>query len=333
MGCACVKTDYDIDGDGNNHRHGSKTSMAKNKKESKTKEDYVKTTSKANLHKNRRTSNHANLIEIEIHNDVDNKSPSSVTRKIERDSNKVSRKGELTNKEREDRRSLHVQSAIVNHPISEPYMISRVDPDFNFPIVGKLLNLILIEDIYVGTGLKRMEGYISKITKEDLDKKREAFWGTRVEGNPDAWQFLQTICTSDDIRDEDIKEYLNAVGIKPYKDCINITYDTKGVIYEIPNYCIHDPYKYEFEEVKRKICPGENIIEVIIRSAMRESVYELLNTSTVGELKVFITSSYEQGNINIEDIRLFFSGKELANEEELWFYNIEDKSIVNMLIR
>lgn len=35
--------------------------------------------------------------------------------------------------------------------------------------------------------------------------------------------------------------------IRPLKDCINVVYDSKGILYEIPNYCINDPYKYEIE--------------------------------------------------------------------------------------
>lgn len=36
--------------------------------------------------------------------------------------------------------------------------------------------------------------------------------------------------------------------LRPFRNCINIVYDSKGILYEIPNYCINDPYKYELEE-------------------------------------------------------------------------------------
>jgi len=36
--------------------------------------------------------------------------------------------------------------------------------------------------------------------------------------------------------------------IRPLKSCINVVYDSKGILYEIPNYCINDPYKYEIED-------------------------------------------------------------------------------------
>ena len=36
-------------------------------------------------------------------------------------------------------------------------------------------------------------------------------------------------------------------SIRPYENCINVVYDNKGLIYEIPNYCINEPYKFELE--------------------------------------------------------------------------------------
>lgn len=71
----------------------------------------------------------------------------------------------------------------------EPYLQSLNDPDFNFKE---------IEDKYCGEGLKKMKGYISPISKEDLMKKKKAFWETRIEGNEETWQFLRQICENPD---------------------------------------------------------------------------------------------------------------------------------------
>lgn len=51
--------------------------------------------------------------------------------------------------------------------------------------------------------------------------------------------------------------------LRPLKDCINVVYDSKGYLYEIPNYCINDPYKYEIDEEKKtNLVPEEKIINV-----------------------------------------------------------------------
>lgn len=74
----------------------------------------------------------------------------------------------------------------------EPYLISKNDPNFNFPI---------IENEYLGIGLKRLPGYISNITLEELEKKREEFWTSRVEGNKEVWELLRGICSDKDLND------------------------------------------------------------------------------------------------------------------------------------
>lgn len=126
----------------------------------------------------------------------------------------------------------------------EPYMQSRYDPYFNFPEVP--------DKKYVGTGLKKMKGYISNISMEDLQIKRKQFWSSRIEGKKETWEFLQQICENKDFQNEDIQAYLSAYDIVPYNKCINVTYDSSGSLYEIPNYCIHDPMIIDLPEEHKK---------------------------------------------------------------------------------
>jgi hypothetical protein len=180
--------------------------------------------------------------------------------------------------------------------------------------------------------------------------------GTRVEGNRDTWEFLQNLCSSHEIEDskllfinilDDIKLFFSAAGVAPYKDCINITYDTGGFMYEIPNYCIHDPVKYEIQEIKKKR-PPEEIMTLIVRRGIDEIKYSVKNCITVYNLKELHAETINKssnkdamdntnssaGNIfKAEDIRLFFGGKELNDNQELWFYNIGQESIVQMMLR
>ena len=41
---------------------------------------------------------------------------------------------------------------------------------------------------------------------------------------------------------------LEAYDLIPYKNCINVSYDELGGLYEIPNYCVHDPMVYDLPE-------------------------------------------------------------------------------------
>ena len=41
---------------------------------------------------------------------------------------------------------------------------------------------------------------------------------------------------------------LQTMGVKIYKDCLCVVFDSKGDSYEIPNYCINWPHKYIIKE-------------------------------------------------------------------------------------
>jgi len=209
----------------------------------------------------------------------------------------------------------------IQRNLVEPYLQSRVDPSFNFPEVK--------EEIYVGKGYKKMKGYISNIPEEELIKKRSDFWATRVEGNAETWKFLQEICENkEEDNDENINAYLQAYGVKPYKKCLNVTYDLTGGLYEIPNYCINDPVKYELPNTNKEK-PDERRITFYIRKEGNIIKVSKSNYFNIFELKKYISNKL---NAEPEKIRLFFGGKEMKNEQELWFYNVDDKSnIIGMV--
>ena len=201
----------------------------------------------------------------------------------------------------------------------EPFLQSKQDPNFNFPEVE--------EDIFIGNGLKKMKGYISPISKEDLDKKRISFWGTRTEGNEQTWEFLKQVCEMPSEEDENINVMLEAYGLIPYNNCINITYDASGALYEIPNYCINEPYKYEIVE-NEKEKPKEEKVSFRLKGAHKTKI-TCSNYETIEKVKQKIGKKYK---VEIDKIRLFFYGKELKNDLELWNYNVSNDCVVILMI-
>lgn len=201
----------------------------------------------------------------------------------------------------------------------EPYLQAREDPNFNFPEV---------KDKYVGKGLKKMKGYISNITKEELDKRRVAFWGTRVEGNEQTWHFLKEICEMPPGDEAELEAMLSAYDLKPYKNCINITYDASGTLYEIPNYCIHDPVSYDFPESHKKKPPEKKIV-FKGRYMAKEIKLKSSNYNMIKKIRTQIAKKLKTTN---EKVRLFFSGKELKNEFELWTYGIDSDCIIMIMV-
>ena len=201
----------------------------------------------------------------------------------------------------------------------EPFLQSKQDPNFNFPEVE--------EDIFIGSGLKKMKGYISPISKEDLDKKRISFWGTRTEGNEQTWEFLKQVCEMPSEEDENINVMLEAYGLIPYNNCINITYDASGALYEIPNYCINEPYKYEIVE-NEKEKPKEEKVSFRLKGTHKTKI-TCSNYETIEKVKQKIGKKYK---VEIDKIRLFFYGKELKNDLELWYYNVSNDCVVILMI-
>ena len=197
-----------------------------------------------------------------------------------------------------------------------PYLQARVNPNFNFPEVK--------EDKYVGNGLRRMKAFISNISKEELLQRREAFWGTRVEGNIQVWQFLKEICELPPNEDENIKPMLEANEITPLKNCINITFDRGGEVYEIPNYCINEPLIYDLPESHLKR-PEKKKISFHGRKGAEQFKIKTENYTKVDSIRKNIGKKFGKSD---KDIRLFFGGKELKNGNELWQYNVKDDDVI-----
>jgi hypothetical protein len=154
--------------------------------------------------------------------------------------------------------------------------------------------------------------------------------GTRTEGNAEVWQFLERICCSNDFDDAVILSFLEALDIKPYQDCINICYDNAGAIYEIPNYCINDPYEYNIPTSKNKNLTEKHIL-VTVRKVIDDLKIECTNRWSVTELKSCIKKISDGEITKPENIRLFYGGREMQNSEQLWFYNIDNDSIIQLL--
>ncbi len=211
-----------------------------------------------------------------------------------------------------------------NHRLSineqlQPYLQSNQIPDFNFKEIN--------EDIYVGKGLKRMKGYISPISKEELEKKRNAFWDTRTEGNQQTWNFLKELCQMPEGEEENLQAMLLAYDLIPLKGCINITYDSLGGIFEIPNYCINEPYKYEIIE-DEKVRPKEEKVKFHLKGTHKTKI-TCSNYETIEKVKQKIGKKYK---VEIDKVRLFFYGKELKNDLELWNYNVSNDCVVILMI-
>lgn len=213
-----------------------------------------------------------------------------------------------------------------SRPNYVPYLNSRNDPTFNMKETKEV----------VGSGVKKMLGYVCEIEKEDLNKKRNDFWTSRSEGDQTTWELLRNFCEGE-FNDDDLEELLRASNLVTYAGCINVIYDSKGNLYEIPNYCIHEPLVWDILKLKIEK-PKEENIKFIIRLGIEDLSIETTNYCPVQSLKQHIVENFDfskcevEGIVNYERIRLFHYGQEMKNHDMLYMHDIDDK-IVMMTVR
>jgi len=323
MGCGCLnKKKVEIlsnvkDIKSNNNEHRYSISLNENNNNN--------INNNSNINNNNSNQNNNNII---LHNNNannnNNNNQNSNNNNNAQINNNINQENDLiVNNEQEINEISESNNIFIGDPLYEPYLQSKHDENFNFKE---------IDDKYVGTGIKKMKGYISPVPYDELIKIRKDFWTSRIEGNPQIWEVLHMICDDNTLSLEDIDGYMKASNIVTYKGCINVTYDNKGYLYEIPNYCINDPVEYIKLEEKK---PTENKdINIKIRCLNIEEKLIINNYNKISDLKDAIKKCETFiKNYMLDNIRLFFGGKELLDEKEIWFYNIEDDSIIQMLAK
>jgi len=215
-----------------------------------------------------------------------------------------------------------------NMPNYEPFLQSKNDPSFNMKQLKEM----------VGEGVKKMHAYVCNLEKDDLERKRHDFWTSRFEGSPETWDLLKLLCEGE-FSNKELNELLFDSQLKPYAGCINVIYDSKGNLYEIPNYCIHDPLEWDIQKLKIPQ-PDEEKISIIVRLGISDLKVNTVNLCPVKELKLYIikkfdfsNTDYKEGITDTARIRLFHYGKEMKDTDMLYMHSVESGKIVMMAIR
>jgi phospho-N-acetylmuramoyl-pentapeptide-transferase len=128
--------------------------------------------------------------------------------------------------------------------------------------------------------------------------------------------------------ENNLEAMLKAYDLTPYNKCINVSYDALGALYEIPNYCIHDPMVYELPEDNKKK-PNEKKIKFKARSGMKHLKLKSSNYSSVKKTKMSVAKKL---GTTYDKIRLFFSGKEMKNDLQLWNYNVDNDVVIMVML-
>ena len=175
---------------------------------------------------------------------------------------------------------------------------------------------------YKGIGIKKMKGYKCNLPIDKLNIRREEFWGTRNahnNSNYKIWRVINQACYYDEAR---AKMLLEEYELKTYDGCINHIIDKKGNHYFIPNYCINDPYFEREYKIDKNI--EEKTIKIKLFEPVNENNIALnVNHTISGEELKKLYCKKVGISPNEYNVRLFFGGQEIKNNNFLYQYNIQ----------
>lgn len=117
-------------------------------------------------------------------------------------------------------------------------------------------------------------------------------------------------------------------NLKLFKENISAVFDSKGNLYEIPNYCINEPYKFIESSFDEKSIEEKNI-EVIIRHGTDDYKIHIPNTIKVMNLKQALIKKIKNKG-SIKSIRLFYLGKELKDNKKM--NKVKNNCIIQALL-
>jgi hypothetical protein len=180
-----------------------------------------------------------------------------------------------------------------------------------------------------------MKGYKCDIPINELNKLREAFWGSilltlehKIKKS-NIWRHIKQVCIMDEIR---ARNLLQAYNLTPVDGCINDLQDSQGKSYHIPNFCINDPY-FEKELKSEEEKHISKKLNIKLNEVYGNKTYslEVEDKLTGLELKQQFCKL-----INISStkpIRAFFGGTEILNENSLYRYNIKSNYTIIIMIK
>lgn len=183
--------------------------------------------------------------------------------------------------------------------------------------------------IYCGIGIKKMKAYKCNLTLNELNKRRERFW--KLKTNPKnfnwtIWIIIHQAVVYDEHRSSLL---LEEYEIKPLNGCINHLIDKLGNKYDIPNFCINDPY-YERDINQNNIEKCNLKIKFYTYGNESPKFLEVINTMTGKDLKEKYKNKFMVNKD--KNIRMFISGVEIKNEQFLYQHNINKEKPIYVII-
>lgn len=189
-----------------------------------------------------------------------------------------------------------------------------------------------VEGQFVGEGVKKTLAWKATITRQQLESKREEFWQTRASGRRNIWLVIKNAIEADH---ETAALLLQMSGIIIKGENITTLEDTNGNIYEIPSFIINNPVCFSNEKKKalpKQIIKEDVVIQVKIRrpGVSEDQLLDVNNMMLGQELKELYS---EKQNVALENLRLFFSGREMNYSNTLASHLIQNAMVITAFIK
>jgi hypothetical protein len=186
-----------------------------------------------------------------------------------------------------------------------------------------------IENKTVGKGCKRTPAWETHSTKEEISKKIDEFWDTRIEGNPEVWSVLRAACLEP--QPTTAEQIVKSSGLSMLSGSLMLTFDEQGYRYDLPVYVINEAVKYGSEKIPSKLpdnFKGDDI-EITLRCARFKDESFKINTSS--NCRIVKEMYSEKFCLPVDRIRMFFNGKELRNDGFLHQYKVTDGVVLQVV--
>ena len=148
-------------------------------------------------------------------------------------------------------------------------------------------------------------------------------------GLNERYKFLRQAVLYDSNKCED---YLIKNGFTIINGCVNQCTDYTKYVYQIPNYCINDPY-FEKELVKVEPDRKKNRINIFLKLGDEKEKFTFDDDITGKEIK---EEFLKRKNLDLENyfkrIRLFFGGNEFHDNEFLYQHKMKDNYSIQVNI-
>jgi Ubiquitin family/Ubiquitin-binding domain len=178
-----------------------------------------------------------------------------------------------------------------------------------------------------GEGVKTTKAWEATLTPSILQTKRQEFWQSFRGHNRSSCLYLRQAAEADAAT---AKLLLEMGGFSLENGTMEVCISPNGHRYELPPFILVDPIKFKDPNmpavVKKPIC--EAVIELKLRTVftVKENIVKISNSVTVKELKELYFSINK--DIDGQDVRMFFGGKEMQENKSLMSYAIETGMVV-----